>query len=89
MAGPLTIRGVTLIDGAGGPPLPDAAVRIEGGRTVEADPSASGLLSVADPLLLAADPLADIRNTRRIERVIARGEVLTPDEILAGLARST
>ncbi|MGH2587116.1 MAG: amidohydrolase family protein [Dehalococcoidia bacterium] len=39
----------------------------------------------ADMLLLGADPLADIKNTRRIERVIARGEALTPDEILDGL----
>lgn len=39
----------------------------------------------ADMLLLDADPLADIRNTRRIERVVARGDVLAPDEVLAGL----
>ncbi len=36
----------------------------------------------ADLLLLAADPLADIRNTRRIERVVARGEVLEPSALL-------
>ena len=42
----------------------------------------------ADLLLLTADPLADIRNTRQIERVIARGDVLTPDEILAELRRT-
>ena len=40
----------------------------------------------ADMLLLTADPLADIKNTRRIEQVIARGEVMTPEEILAGLS---
>jgi imidazolonepropionase-like amidohydrolase len=37
----------------------------------------------ADMLLLSADPLTDIKNTRRVERVIARGQVLTSDEILA------
>src|SRR5215218_2862035 len=36
-----TIRGATLIDGLGGPPLPDAAVRVEDGRIVAAGPSAS------------------------------------------------
>ena len=39
----------------------------------------------ADLLILTADPLADIRNTRAIERVVARGEVMTPDQILADL----
>jgi len=39
----------------------------------------------ADLLLLAADPLADIRNIRRIERVIARGVVYEPDRLLRGL----
>lgn len=42
----------------------------------------------ADLLLLTADPLADIRNIRRIERVIARGTVYEPDKLLAGLRRS-
>lgn len=32
----------------------------------------------ADLVLLGADPLADIRNTRRIERVISRGRVIDP-----------
>jgi imidazolonepropionase-like amidohydrolase len=36
----------------------------------------------ADLLLLSADPLADIRNVRRIERVIARGVVYEPDALL-------
>src|SRR6059036_3869047 len=37
----------------------------------------------ADLLVLAADPLADIRNVRRIERVIARGVAHTPEALLA------
>jgi imidazolonepropionase-like amidohydrolase len=36
----------------------------------------------ADLLLLSADPLADIRNTRRIERVIAREQVYEPEALL-------
>jgi imidazolonepropionase-like amidohydrolase len=39
----------------------------------------------ADLLLLAADPLADIRNIARIERVIARGSVYEPDKLLRSL----
>src|SRR5207245_950444 len=39
----------------------------------------------ADLLLLTADPLADIRNIRRIEQVIARGAVYGPDKLLRGL----
>jgi imidazolonepropionase-like amidohydrolase len=42
----------------------------------------------ADMLILTADPLADIRNTRAIERVIARGEVMSPAQILAELGSS-
>jgi hypothetical protein len=41
----------------------------------------------ADLLLLTADPLADIRNVGRIERVIARGVVYEPETLLAGLRR--
>src|SRR5215470_4783282 len=36
----------------------------------------------ADLLLLAADPLADIRNVRRIERVITRGRVYEPQRLV-------
>jgi len=36
----------------------------------------------ADLLLLGADPLADIRNIGRIERVIARGTVYEPERLL-------
>ena len=39
----------------------------------------------ADLLVLTADPLADIRNTRQIERVVVRGQVLQPSEILSSL----
>jgi imidazolonepropionase-like amidohydrolase len=42
----------------------------------------------ADLLVLTADPLADIRNIRRIEHVIARGVVHDPDALLKGLRTS-
>jgi len=38
--------------------------------------------------VLAADPLVDIRNIRRIERVIARGVVHEPDRLLERLRTS-
>ncbi|HEY7613250.1 MAG TPA: amidohydrolase family protein [Gemmatimonadales bacterium] len=38
---------------------------------------------VADLLVLERDPLADIRNTRAIERVMSRGRMLSPDSIRA------
>jgi len=41
----------------------------------------------ADLLVLTADPLADIRNVGRIERVIARGVVYEPSQLLRGLRR--
>src|SRR5262245_22682918 len=41
----------------------------------------------ADMVLLEADPLVDIRNVRRIDRVIARGQVHDP-RTLAGATRS-
>ncbi len=40
----------------------------------------------ADLLVLSADPLTDIRHTRRIERVVARGQVYRPEDILAALS---
>jgi imidazolonepropionase-like amidohydrolase len=36
----------------------------------------------ADLLVLSADPLEDIRNTRKIEKVIARGYVYEPEAVL-------
>jgi predicted amidohydrolase YtcJ len=41
----------------------------------------------ADLVLLRADPLADIRNTRRIEAVIARGRVVDRDALLRRVKR--
>jgi imidazolonepropionase-like amidohydrolase len=38
---------------------------------------------VADLVILEGDPLADIRNTLAIERVMSRGTLLSPDSIRA------
>ena len=38
---------------------------------------------VADLIVLDRDPLADIRNTLSIERVMSRGRMLSPDSIRA------
>ncbi len=38
---------------------------------------------VADLVVLGADPLADIRNTRKVERVMLRGQLMSPDSIRA------
>jgi imidazolonepropionase-like amidohydrolase len=38
---------------------------------------------VADLMVLNRDPLADIRNTLAIDRVISRGRMLSPDSIRA------
>jgi hypothetical protein len=35
-------------------------------------------------VVLEADPLADIANTRRITHVVLGGRLHTPDELLAG-----
>jgi imidazolonepropionase-like amidohydrolase len=36
---------------------------------------------VADLVVLGANPLVDIRNTRKVEMVMLRGSVLSPDSI--------
>ncbi|MER3419133.1 MAG: amidohydrolase, partial [Chloroflexota bacterium] len=55
-------------------------------KTDEFGAVAPGL--AADLLVLSANPLADIRHTRRIERVIVRGQVYRPEDILATMARA-
>lgn len=42
----------------------------------------------ADLLVLRADPLADIRNTRAIEKVIARGRVYEPGAVLDSMRQA-
>ena len=40
----------------------------------------------ADFVILNADPLIDVRNTRRIHRVVKSGAVLDPDAIMQALS---
>jgi imidazolonepropionase-like amidohydrolase len=49
-------------------------------RAAEFGTIAPGL--AADCVLLAADPLADIRNVRRIDRVVARGRMFDPTALV-------
>lgn len=42
---------------------------------------------LADFVILEADPLADIRHTRRIRRVVTGGRMLDPDELVEGSTR--
>jgi imidazolonepropionase-like amidohydrolase len=57
-----------------------AAARLD--RSAEFGTIAPGL--AADLVLLGADPLADIRNVRRIERVITRGRAYEPETLCSG-----
>ena len=43
---------------------------------------------IADLLVLGADPLADIKNLQRIERVIAHGNIYEPEQLLEKLRAS-
>jgi imidazolonepropionase-like amidohydrolase len=79
-------RELELLVRAGLPPLDAllAATRYPAERLGKAD--RLGTIApgrAADMLVLSADPLLDIRNTRRIERVVARGLVYEPDALLA------
>jgi imidazolonepropionase-like amidohydrolase len=40
---------------------------------------------IADFVILSADPLADVRNWRRVDRVVRRGTVWSRDEILGDM----
>jgi len=62
-----------------------AAERLDRGQ--EFGSIAPGL--AADLLILDADPLQDIRNTRRIDRVILNGVAQRPAEILAAIPAET
>ena len=42
----------------------------------------------ADMVLLDANPLDDIGNTKRISQVISRGRVFTPEQVLTGVAET-
>jgi imidazolonepropionase-like amidohydrolase len=66
------------------------AATLEPARYLEATDSLGTVAAgkLADLLLLDANPLADIRNTRRIAAVVANGTLLTRDELEERLRRA-
>ena len=54
------------------------------GRSTELGTLEPGKL--ADMVILDGDPLADIRNTRRIFRVVKGGVILYPSEIISAVS---
>ena len=62
-----------------------AAATINNSRVLKQDMNLGSIRpgKLADMVVLEADPLADIRNTRKIHRVIRGGVVLDPAVILS------
>jgi len=76
---------------AGLPPLAVIEAASRGGARLMGRSEALGTIEVgkvADFVILDGDPLADIRNTQRIHRVVKGGAVLDPAALLEELARS-
>jgi len=88
--GPALHRELELMAKAGLPPLAVIRAATLGGATAmgrahELGTIAPGML--ADLVILDADPLADIANTRRIYRIVKDGEVFDPDGLLRSMSR--
>lgn len=85
--GPALHRELALmVDGGGLTPLDALVAAIQGGAAVMGRNAELGTLEpgkLADMVILNGDPLADIRNTRRIFRVVKGGVILDPAEIMA------
>jgi hypothetical protein len=83
-------RELELLVACGIPPLDVISIATRNGARSLGIEAESGTLAVGktgDLVLLSADPLADIRNTRRIVVVLQRGAVLQPKELLPARAR--
>lgn len=86
--GPALHRELELMAEAGLPPAAILRAATQGGARVMGRSDALGTIEagkLADMLLLDADPLADIRNTRRIHRVIKGGVAFDPQQIVADM----
>ena len=84
--GPALHRELALmVEGGGLTPLEALVAATQGGARVMGRSADLGTLEpgkLADMVILDSDPLADIRNTRRIFRVVKGGVVLDPAEIM-------
>lgn len=86
--GPALHRELELMSRADLSPLEILVAATRGGAQVMGRASELGTIEkgkLADLVLLDADPLKDIRNTRRIYRVVKGGTVLDPKQILKDL----
>ena len=75
-----------MVDGGGLTPLDALVAATQGSAAVMGRNAELGTLEpgkLADMVILNGDPLADIRNTRRIFRVVKGGVILDPAEIMA------
>ena len=89
--GPALHRELELMAEAGLTPMEIIVAATHGGARVMGRESEFGTIEagkLADLVVLDADPLADIRNTRRIYRVVKGGVVLDPEEVLAAALKS-
>ncbi len=87
--GPSLHRELELMVAAGLTPMQVIVAATRGGAAVMGRSADLGTLEPgkrADLVILDADPLADIRNTRRIHRVLKGGEIFDPAEIERALA---
>jgi imidazolonepropionase-like amidohydrolase len=83
--GPSLHRELELMAAAGLTPMQVIVAATRGGAAVMGRSADLGTLApgkLADLVILDADPLADIRNTRRIHRVVKGGEFFDPAEIM-------
>ncbi len=88
--GPSLHRELELMATAGLAPMAILTAATAGGAAVMGRADELGTLApgkLADFLILESDPLADIRHTQRIAKVVKGGEVFDPDAIEAALAQ--
>lgn len=88
--GPALHRELELMVAAGITPMQALVAATRGGAAVMGRAAELGTVEpgkLADLVILDADPLADIRNTRRIHRVIKGGRDFDPAEVSARLDR--
>ena len=89
--GPSLHRELELMVKAGLKPMQAIVAATRGGAALMGRSDHLGTLAPgkrADLVILDADPLADIRNTRRIHRVVKGGEIFVPDEIMKSVRKN-